>query len=440
LLAEERESNKVLGMKRMVAQLYEAAKPTYDAEEQGEVVGVGQHHGGNIQVYIAHKVAKLREVQAENWKGNQASAIFSGCIMYVNGLTDPPIEELRRLIGINGGECIAYRAVKITHLVCDYFTDAQLKSEHAKVKLNVGNRVHYVMAAWVTESIRQGRRLDENEFAPRGIAKQHGATISSMFQHSAPPAASSSSSMSGGVGNSSRISASSIDASGSRGSSVSADATGTASVGASASLGSCESGSNGSSSSSNRDEVAGLPSIPSISAKVVDLSGEQPVDGAWGSQEALLTSSQHTFIDSLPNDLRGDALEQLRTLRGLKTDRHATREEAVSLENGATEVQHPVNVKDRSGGSDDRAEELSRLVAHLHHHRDGRHCSSKEVRQRAQGYVRQLLAALAGADPGSTAYGTPLPAHSLLHFLLEDYIRWLLRGCYFDQVTEFAVD
>ena len=99
----------------MVAQLQDSKDPCYDPKEKGEVVRVGEHHGGSFQVYFAHKVTKLREAQAEKWK-DHVSDIFNGCIMYVNGLTNPPIDELRRLICMHGGECIAYRAVKITHL------------------------------------------------------------------------------------------------------------------------------------------------------------------------------------------------------------------------------------------------------------------------------------------------------------------------------------
>jgi hypothetical protein len=61
--------------------------------------------------------------------------------------------------------------------VCDYFTDAQLKHEYAKIKLNATHRVHNVTVAWLLESIKQEQRLDENLFAPAGLGWTHGADI-----------------------------------------------------------------------------------------------------------------------------------------------------------------------------------------------------------------------------------------------------------------------
>jgi hypothetical protein len=165
---------------------------------------------------------------------------------------------------------------------------------------------------------------------------------------------------------------------------------------------------------------------------IVDLIDEQPPGSILGSQDALLTASQVSFLDSLPSDLRGDALEQLRALRELTTDRQVTRGKSSSGDDCRMEVESSGAVAKNDAGG--RAEELSRLVAHLHHNQDDRCCSSKEVRQRAQGYVRQLLAALSGAD-GLAVESVTLPARSALHDLLEDYVRWLLRGCYFDQVS-----
>ena len=169
-------------MKRLAAQLRDSKQADYDPDESGEVVSVGQHHGNSVQIYMAHKVTKLRELQGPR-ESNQESNIFKGCIFYINGFTDPPIDELRRLISRNGGECLAYRAFKITHFVCNYLTDAQLKHEHAKVKLKNETMIHYVIAAWVTESIQNGKRLNENLYNPAGMSKQHGSNISTAFQN-----------------------------------------------------------------------------------------------------------------------------------------------------------------------------------------------------------------------------------------------------------------
>jgi hypothetical protein len=95
-------------MKRLVAKITEASDPDYDADDRGKVLAVGSHHGGNAGVYMAHKVVKLRRDQ-QLAATEVSSAIFEGCIIFVNGITDPPVDELRRLIRIHGGECLAYR-------------------------------------------------------------------------------------------------------------------------------------------------------------------------------------------------------------------------------------------------------------------------------------------------------------------------------------------
>jgi hypothetical protein len=90
------------------------------------------------------------------------------------------------LITIHGGEFLSYRhgVNSITHLVCDYYTDAQLKAEYAKIRVNITSKavVHNVTALWVTESISRGVRLSEGRFCPQGLsASRYGGNIGDIF-------------------------------------------------------------------------------------------------------------------------------------------------------------------------------------------------------------------------------------------------------------------
>jgi hypothetical protein len=151
-------------------------------EESADFPSVGSHHGGSFDVYMTHKVAKLRSVHRGE-EIEKESKIFEGCIVYVNGVTNPPIEEIRRLVTIHGGECVNYRVFQVTHFVCDYFTDAQLKVELARQRLYTERtKMYNVTAAWITQSIAQGRKLNESEFVPSGLKLRTGVDIAQMFQ------------------------------------------------------------------------------------------------------------------------------------------------------------------------------------------------------------------------------------------------------------------
>lgn len=185
-------------MKRTLAQLaspekgmvYDDANTVHTSKHTEELVAksvpkVGEHHDGSFQVYMAHKVTKLREIHGLD-ESEKLSDIFKGCIMYVNGITDPPKEELRRLVSLHGGECIAYRVVHITHLICDHYTDAQLKAEYAKVRPTKLGAIFHVTAKWVVDCTNQRLRLNEVKYSPPGFSNaRFGGSISSMFSAAA---------------------------------------------------------------------------------------------------------------------------------------------------------------------------------------------------------------------------------------------------------------
>jgi hypothetical protein len=184
----------ILKMKRSVSETSSKSEESNNTKksklifvnESDTMPQVGIHHGGSFDVYMNHKVAKLREVH----KGEEIvrqSTIFESCIIYVNGITNPPVEEIRRMVTLHGGEVVNYRVSEVTHFVCDYFTDAQLKVELARQKLNtVRTKVYNVTATWVTESIKQNARQMETNFIPKGLKIRTGVTLTDLMTKITP--------------------------------------------------------------------------------------------------------------------------------------------------------------------------------------------------------------------------------------------------------------
>ena len=164
-------------MKRLVSALSKTENGGDSSKHTDQrVKPVGSHHDGDFHTYLAHKVAKLRTLhQAESIISN----VFDGCVIAINGVTNPPIEELRQIISLHGGQFAAYRFTKLTHIVCDYLTDAQLKSELSKIKSNCTPK--YVTALWVTESVRMMKRQAESLYYPKGLADRYGENIAGLF-------------------------------------------------------------------------------------------------------------------------------------------------------------------------------------------------------------------------------------------------------------------
>ena len=145
---------------------------------EGEGVALGEEHDGSFHTYMAHKIAKLQNcnlIDDENIMGD----IFRGCYVYINGSTEPPVEELRRLLIRYGGACDNYRTSRITHFACNNFTDAQLKNIREKVKIK--EKQFYVTTAWILDSISKQKKLSEADYSPIGLKDRHGSNIVRMF-------------------------------------------------------------------------------------------------------------------------------------------------------------------------------------------------------------------------------------------------------------------
>ena len=73
-----------------------------------EDISLGQHHGGSFGVYMRQKIAKLHIQFNESERDLIKSNIFKGMVFFINGYTEMPIEELRHIIRVHGGEVDTY--------------------------------------------------------------------------------------------------------------------------------------------------------------------------------------------------------------------------------------------------------------------------------------------------------------------------------------------
>uniref|UniRef100_A0A8C9WK40 DNA repair protein REV1 n=1 Tax=Scleropages formosus TaxID=113540 RepID=A0A8C9WK40_SCLFO len=135
----------------------------------------GEREGQSIGGYMAAKVSKLEEqfkldAPREKQKEGTSSTIFRGVAIYVNGLTDPSADELRRLMMLHGGQFhVYYSRSKTTHIIATNLP-------HSKVKELRGEKV--VRPDWITDSIKAGHLLSYLQY--QLYAKQKALSFPAM--------------------------------------------------------------------------------------------------------------------------------------------------------------------------------------------------------------------------------------------------------------------
>ncbi|XP_071286910.1 DNA repair protein REV1 isoform X4 [Agelaius tricolor] len=116
--------------------------------------------------YMSAKVKKLEDQfrsdsALQQQRDGNTSSIFSGVAIYVNGLTDPSADELRRLMMLHGGQYhVYYSRSKTTHIIATNLPNA-------KIKELKGEKV--VRPEWIMERNHIKKYEMENEIIPNGI-------------------------------------------------------------------------------------------------------------------------------------------------------------------------------------------------------------------------------------------------------------------------------
>lgn len=139
--------------------------------------------------YMGEKTRKLREKFAAEFKSSESSAdeknktgggVLTGVTVWVDGYTRPGREELRCIIGENGGFFEVYPTGRVTHIVAESLAAAT----RLRLKKNENGRrkVRVVTPKWVVESVEKGRRLPEAEFSVKGMTDPGQKSIGSFFK------------------------------------------------------------------------------------------------------------------------------------------------------------------------------------------------------------------------------------------------------------------
>ena len=432
----------------------------FNTKRSNEIPDVGTHHDGSAIVYMMHKISKLRELNTSDVKTK--SDIFAACIIFVNGVTNPPVEELRRLVSIHGGECVNYRVSGLTHFVCDYFTDAQLKHEYSKKRINNSGSIYNVTAQWIVDSIRDGRRLDEISYLPYGLQAQLGRPITNHFVKAAEPFIS--------VDNEMNKASSSMKPCAS---STSSDSSSSSSSSSSRSGGGIRNKSNDNFENGPNDNSKNIRDY-TATIKATNTLGTATTNSiALDSPSALgLTLSQEDFIRSVPLDeFQDDIFEQLiqfnlskkaaKQFKNSGSDGIAASEKRPGVEEDSSTVtrpseamlvpfssnqQPPRPLRPRGAGNRDQNKQgLQEMVSWIH----GVEKGSAGVVLRLLCYTEQLIHSFSGytrlhrhpqdeVEEDEEAIESALCLPGEYHYgVLQSYGVWLLHNDQLDNLTSF---
>ncbi|TMS33762.1 hypothetical protein L596_001460 [Steinernema carpocapsae] len=116
-----------------------------------------QSHRGGYESFGQYMREKVKKLDKQINTVSKKSELFKGISIYVNGLTEPPALELRRLIVENGGQYHTYYHYE--------FTTYTVASSLAKTKIaKLRKNEKYIRPNWIVQSIKAGYLLPEKEF------------------------------------------------------------------------------------------------------------------------------------------------------------------------------------------------------------------------------------------------------------------------------------
>lgn len=140
----------------------EDSEPDISLGEVGEL-----HEFGDYGTYFENKRRKQEKYddfyvewerkRSAQMEGKEYPPIFKGCLIHVNGYTNPLINEIHRLVILYGGKFLAYLSRKglATHIICDQLTPRKrIQFKNFKV----------VKTQWILDSIERGELQPWREY------------------------------------------------------------------------------------------------------------------------------------------------------------------------------------------------------------------------------------------------------------------------------------
>ncbi|XP_057290303.1 DNA repair protein REV1-like [Hydractinia symbiolongicarpus] len=98
------------------------------------------------------------------------SSIFDGVAIWVNGLTYPSSDELKRIMAEHGGSYIHFFSkTNVTHVIATNMPNSKIKNLKKKDKV--------VHPDWIVDSVQAGRLLAVDKYLLYSVAKRDGAVL-----------------------------------------------------------------------------------------------------------------------------------------------------------------------------------------------------------------------------------------------------------------------
>lgn len=138
---------------------------------------LGWDNGEGFAGYMRAKTRKLRAQFGREYGGVRGGAL-SGVVAWVDGYTTPTRLQLRDVLGRHGGALETYFTDRVTHVVAETLAAATRKRMKGMTK----RTFKVVTPAWVVQSVREGRRLDEADFQVKGMGEPGQRSVANMFK------------------------------------------------------------------------------------------------------------------------------------------------------------------------------------------------------------------------------------------------------------------
>ena len=111
----------------------------------------------------------------------EIDGIFNGVTVYFNGRTnDLSSFHLNKVLIMNGGNFSVNPNSKVTHIVTTNLSRSKINRAINKMGKFKSHQVYYVKSEWITDSVRNGKLMDENDYLVFKSTK-HGKDISNYF-------------------------------------------------------------------------------------------------------------------------------------------------------------------------------------------------------------------------------------------------------------------
>jgi DNA repair protein REV1 len=106
--------------------------------------------------YFREKTRKLQVQYAAENAGDNMPKIFTDCVIYVDGYTEPSNNEIRTMVVERGGRFTLYLSSRVTHIVCENLPHSRIMALSGKDRV--------VRPKWIVDCCEQQRLLAIDDY------------------------------------------------------------------------------------------------------------------------------------------------------------------------------------------------------------------------------------------------------------------------------------